>query len=108
MACHHLGVCGTDNFVKAAFDLALTLLWTRTTAQEFILGSHFGFVGSCVNVWLRFGKRMLLEVLRKKDEAKIKVPSPDEVEECKITEFGCMGENATCLLSPCLCQHDAS
>jgi hypothetical protein len=58
-------------------------MWTRTTAQDFVLGSYFGLVCSSVSVWPRFGKRLLLEVLRQREDSVIKLPSPEKVEQYK-------------------------
>jgi hypothetical protein len=43
---------GRPRIISDHACLAMTLMWTRTTCQEFILGSYFGLVGSSVSVWL--------------------------------------------------------
>ena len=54
---------GRPRMVTAASCLGLTLAYFRFKGAEFALQGWFGFTGTHANVWLRFGKRMLLRAL---------------------------------------------
>jgi hypothetical protein len=43
----------------------------------------FGFTGTHANVWLRFGRRMLLKALMMHPEAAVKFPDDNEIEKLK-------------------------
>ena len=59
--------------------LGLVLAWFRFRGSEFILQGWFGFTGSQLNVWLRFGRRMLLKAIGKLEECRVKFPSDERI-----------------------------
>ena len=63
--------------------LGLVLAWYRFRGSEFILQGWFGFTGSAINVWLRFGRRMLIKALSDLDICKVKYPTHQKMEELK-------------------------
>ena len=74
---------GPRRIISAEACLGLTLSWYRFRGAEFILQGWFGFTHTHNNVWLRFGRRMLLKALKKHPEAQVKPPSDEEVERLK-------------------------
>ena len=54
--------------------LALALSWTRTRGGMFVLPIIFGLSGSSVSEYVRFGRRILVEVLRRNKDAQVKIP----------------------------------
>ena len=54
---------GRKRDVTSISCLGLVLAWYRFRGAEFILQGWFGFTGTQCNVWLRFGRRMLLKAL---------------------------------------------
>ena len=69
---------GPKRIITCAASLGLTLAWFRFRGAEFILQGWFGFTGTHSNVWLRFGRRMLLKALKKHPLAKVKISSNQE------------------------------
>ena len=74
---------GKKRIITAEASLALVLCWYRFRGAEFILQGWFGFTGTHNNVWLRFGRRMLLRVLKQHKEAKVEFPTVEEIEQLK-------------------------
>ena len=74
---------GRKRIISAAASLGLVLAWYRFRGAEFILQGWFGFTHTHNNVWLRFGRRMLLKALRRHPEAQIKIPDDEEIKEMK-------------------------
>ena len=70
---------GRPRKITADACLGMTLFWTRTTCYYWTIAGFFGLTGSPCELWLRFGKRMLLQVLRNRDDSKIKMPSEQKV-----------------------------
>ena len=54
--------------------LALVLTWNRTRGSEMVLCLLFGITRSVASLFLRFGRRILLKILAKDDQAAIKMP----------------------------------
>ena len=67
---------GSKRMVTAQACLGLVLSWYRFRGAEFVLQGWFGFTGTQCNVWLRFGRRMLLRALA--NEADVRVRMPDD------------------------------
>ena len=72
---------GRPRLVKASSCLGLSLAWYRFKGAEFILQGWFGFTGTHANVWLKFGRRMLIKVLLKLQAARVTMPSEETVAE---------------------------
>jgi hypothetical protein len=76
---------GRPRSLDATAGLALVLTWTRTKGGHRVLCLLFGIIKSTCSLWLRFGKRCLIKCLRKTDEARVRLPNADEVDElCKL------------------------
>ena len=74
---------GRKRIINAAASLGLVLSWYRFRGAEFILQGWFGFTHTHNNVWLRFGRRMLLKALKRHPEAQVKIPGDEEIKEMK-------------------------
>ena len=74
---------GKKRMVTAASCLGLTLAWYRFRGAEFVLQGWFGFTGTQTNVWLRFGRRMLLKALKNESSALVEFPTNESIEEWK-------------------------
>ena len=59
--------------------LGLVLTWLRSRGPLRLLSFMFGLVPSTTNVWLRFGKRILVRVLMDNKYAKVEMPTTDEI-----------------------------
>ena len=68
---------GRPRKITAHACLGLTLYWTRTTCYYWTIAGFFGLTASPCELWLRFGKRMLLQVLRNREDAKIRMPNEE-------------------------------
>ena len=78
---------GRGRIINAESSLGLTLAWFRFRGAEWALQGWFGYTGTHTNVWLRFGRRMLLKCLMKHPDARVKFPTDEEVTVLKgITE----------------------
>jgi len=60
--------------------LALTLTWYRTRGSTMVLCALFGITASVCSLFLRFGRRLLIRVLVKTDEACIRMPTDAEIQ----------------------------
>lgn len=72
---------GRPRKITADACLGMVLFWTRTTCYYWTIAGFFGLTGSPCELWLRFGKRLLLEVLRTREEAKIWMPDQTLLEK---------------------------
>eukprot|EP00563_Minutocellus_polymorphus_P004199 CAMPEP_0181033814 /NCGR_PEP_ID=MMETSP1070-20121207/7455_1 /TAXON_ID=265543 /ORGANISM="Minutocellus polymorphus, Strain NH13" /LENGTH=444 /DNA_ID=CAMNT_0023111261 /DNA_START=127 /DNA_END=1457 /DNA_ORIENTATION=+ len=72
---------GRPRLLNAAGCLGLTLMWTRTRGAEWHLAIVFGTTGTPTSFWIRFGRRILVSVLRKLPEGAICLPTEAELEE---------------------------
>jgi hypothetical protein len=59
--------------------LGLVLAWTRTRGNVFSLQLDFGLSHSCLNLWLRFGMRIVVNILCEHPLARVRMPSREEV-----------------------------
>lgn len=71
---------GRPRSMSAAHCLGLILTWHRTRGAEFVLCLMFGITGSVCSVFLRFGRRILLKVLKENAMARITMPTATDVE----------------------------
>jgi len=74
---------GRPRKINAAACLGLVLAWYRFKGSEFVLQGWFGFTGTPINVWLRFGRRMLLKALHKNTAARVRMPTADKIQQHK-------------------------
>ena len=63
--------------------LGLILAWTRTKGSTMTLQILFGMTATCVSVYLRFGRRILIEVLKVEKEAAICLPNRQQIQQYK-------------------------
>ena len=61
--------------------VGLVLMWTRTRGPTFILQSTFGLTMTNMGVYLRFGRRLIVEAFRHHPLAKISIPSRSKIAE---------------------------
>ena len=72
-------VGGRPRLIDDRACLGLVLAWCRFKGGVFILQGWFGFTGTPANVWLKFGRRMLLKALWANDLARVRVPTDEKV-----------------------------
>jgi hypothetical protein len=78
---------GRPRAINAAACLGLVLYWTRTSCHIWTLAQFFGLTASPCCLWLRFGKRLLLNILAQREDAQIKLPT-----EAKLQQYvDCIG-----------------
>jgi len=75
--------CGVRRLVDARTCLGLVLTWYRFRGAEYILQGWFGFTGTHLNVWLKFGRRGLTLILWNDPRARVKMPSDAQIESYK-------------------------
>ena len=66
---------GRPRMLSGADCLGLCLAWTRTRGSIMVLQIIFGMTGTPVSMYLRFGRQILIEVLKAEPLAAIKTPS---------------------------------
>jgi hypothetical protein len=59
--------------------LRLVLAWIRSRGNLFLLQLNFGLSHSCLTLWLRFGMRIIVNVLRQHPLARVKMLLQEEV-----------------------------
>jgi DDE superfamily endonuclease len=74
---------GKSRIITAESCLGLVLAWYRFRGAEYVLQGWFGFTGCHTNVWLRFGRRMLLKCLIAHPLARVRMPAAENVEKLK-------------------------
>lgn len=72
---------GRKRRVKAFDILGLVLAWTRTRGSVFSLQMHFGLTMTNLQMYLRFGKRIIVEVLQCDPIAQIAIPAAEKIKE---------------------------
>jgi len=70
---------GRRRTIDAIIALSLVLVWTRTRGTYASLQVIFGMTASNISKWLRFSKHILLLALMGVEEAKIQMPSLQQV-----------------------------
>ncbi len=75
---------GRPRKVKAEDCLALVLFWSRCKGNGVPLSMIFGMTSSNMCVYLKFGRRIFIEVFRKHPLARIRVPPAEKIEEYKL------------------------
>ena len=71
---------GRKRRITAVDCLGLVLVWTRTRGSVMSLQLHFGLSMTNLTMYLRFGRRIVTEVLKDNDYARIAIPSPETIE----------------------------
>jgi hypothetical protein len=74
---------GRKRTVTALDILGLVLAWTRTRGALLALQLHFGLSMTNLTAYLRFGRRIIVEVLKNNPLSSIAIPPPAKVEEYK-------------------------
>ena len=74
---------GRPRMINAVMGLGLVLVWTRTRGSLKVLQLIFGLTANPLSVWLRFGRRILVKVLAGHPDARVELPSPQEVTRFK-------------------------
>jgi hypothetical protein len=74
---------GRKRTVTALDILGLVLAWTRTRGALLSLQMHFGLSMTNLTAYLRFGRRIIVEVLKNNPLSSIAIPPPAKVEEYK-------------------------
>ena len=59
--------------------LALVLTWTRTKGSLWILQTFFGFTGTHIDLWFKFGRQLLLIVLKSMADVRVRMPTDDDI-----------------------------
>ena len=70
---------GRKRLMSAGDCLALCLAWTRLQGSTMVLSMIFGMTGTSVSICLRFGWRLLIQVLQKELGAAIQIPSVEKI-----------------------------
>jgi hypothetical protein len=70
---------GRPRQVTPTIALGLVLAWTRTRGSGMVLQIIFGMTASLLSMWVRFGRRLLVRVLRNHPNARVKMPNGEEI-----------------------------
>ena len=70
---------GRKRKVLPADCLGLVLVWTRTRGSMNVLQLVFGLTYTNLNVYLRFGIRLIVEIFRSDPLARVSLPSADDI-----------------------------
>lgn len=74
---------GRKRLISSRDCLALNLAWTRTRGNTSTLEVIFGMTGTPVDMYLLFGRRILIEILSNEPDAAIEIPSDLYIDEYK-------------------------
>lgn len=74
---------GRPRLMSAADGLGLVLTWTRTRGSTMVLELIFGMTQTSISDYLAFCTHILINVLMGKEEAKIKRPTIEKIQEYK-------------------------
>ena len=74
---------GRKRRITAVDCLGLVLVWTRTRGSTMSLQMHFGMSMTNLTMYLRFGRRIVTEVLSNDEYAKIAIPSNETIKQYK-------------------------
>lgn len=74
---------GSPRIISSSQCLGIVLAWYRFRGAEYILQGWFGFTGAHANVWIRFGRRMLINALCQNPLARVRMPTAAEVANLK-------------------------
>jgi DDE superfamily endonuclease len=71
---------GIRRLISSRQCLALVLAWTRTRGSLAVLQLIFGLTAGHLSLWMRFGRRLLLRVLREDRNGAVVMPDVDEID----------------------------
>jgi hypothetical protein len=74
---------GRPRLLSSEACLGLALTYTRTMGGEYILQAIFGATGSPLNLWLKFARRIIVEILNDDPAARVRLPTDEEVQSYK-------------------------
>ena len=74
---------GRRRRINAIDCLGLVLVWTRTKGSVYALQMTFGLSMTNLCEYLRFGRRIIVQVLKSDENARVVIPSAEKVEEYK-------------------------
>lgn len=74
---------GRPRMITAADCLGLNLAWTRLRGSVVALQMIFGLTGTRVSTWLRFGRRILIMILKNHSDAAVQIPSAARIDQFK-------------------------
>ncbi len=74
---------GRPRLLSAADGLGLVLTWTRTRGSTMVLELIFGMTQTSISNYLAFCSHILINVLMGKEDAKIKRPTIEKIQEYK-------------------------
>jgi hypothetical protein len=72
---------GNRRQIDAADCLGLVLAWTRTRGSMAVLQMIFGLTMTNLSTYLRFGRRIVIEVLKNDPDATIRLPADIEMQQ---------------------------
>ena len=75
---------GRPRLIDATKCLGLVLAWTRTCGHPRNLQLIFGLTGNPLSVWLRFGRRIIVKVLRNHPDARVCMPTSAQIMAYKM------------------------
>jgi hypothetical protein len=75
---------GKPRLLSSVQCLGLALAWTRTRESYFVLQVIFGLTNGHLSLWLRYGRRLIIQVLHNHPLAKVRMPTDEEVAEYEL------------------------
>ena len=72
---------GRRRQINAVDCLGLVLAWTRTRGSMAVLQMIFGLTMTNLSTYLRFGRRIVIEVLKNDPDATIRLPTENEMQQ---------------------------
>ena len=73
--------CGRKRIITAEDCLGLQLTWTCTRGSNMVLQLIFGMSGTSVNMYLRFSRQILVQILLQEPDSHIKVPMEESIRQ---------------------------
>jgi hypothetical protein len=70
---------GGRHLITSYQCLALVLAWTRTWGSFAVLQIIFGMTAGCLSLWLRFGRRLLIQILCNNERSCPLMPTDNEI-----------------------------
>jgi hypothetical protein len=76
-----VGKGGRPRLMSSYDGLGLILTWTRTRGSQMVLQLMFGMTGTCTSDYLSFLMIILVRVLSKMDDARVKIPDDETINQ---------------------------
>jgi DDE superfamily endonuclease len=70
---------GRPRHMTPTIALGLVLAWTRTRGSNMVLQLIFGLTASVLSIWIRFGRRLLVQILKNHPDARVEMPNEAEI-----------------------------